>query len=67
MLPQNSLATSPTRAIRTRLTITRMRVRNGLVLVTLLLLTASTLLKSINVAWVNDHMFGLLRVLWVDA
>ena len=49
------------------LSVARRRVRDGLIVVTVLLLAASTLVKSMNVAWGNDYIFGLLRVLWVDA
>jgi hypothetical protein len=41
-------------------------VRRSLLLVVVLLLTASTLVKSVNVAWGNDYILGLLRLLWVD-
>ena len=41
-------------------------MRRGLFLVIAALLAASTLVKSFNVAWGNDNIFGLLRLLWVD-
>jgi hypothetical protein len=46
--------------------VSRTQVRRGLLLAVALLLTASTLVKSFNVAWGNDYIFGLLRLLWVD-
>lgn len=41
-------------------------MRRGLLLGVALLLTGSTVAKSINIAWGNDHIFGLLNLLWLD-
>ncbi len=41
-------------------------MRRGLFVIVALLLAASTVVKSFNVAWGNDYIFGLLRLLWVD-
>lgn len=64
MPPPNRTPASNTPAIL--LTVARTHVRDGLIVMTVLLLVASTVVKSMNVAWGNDYIFGLLRVLWVD-
>ena len=51
---------------RPTLHVSRTHVRRGLFVIVALLLAASTLVKSFNVAWGNDYIFGLLRLLWVD-
>ena len=66
--PNRTVASSPQtqRAADAALTISRRRVRHCLTFTIVLLLVGSAVVKSINIAWGNDHIFGLLDLLWVD-
>ena len=55
MPPPNRTPASNTSAIL--LTVARTRVRDGLIMVTVLLLVASKAVKSMNVAWGNDYIY----------
>ena len=48
------------------LRISRTWIRRSLLLIVALLLAGSTVVKSMNIAWGNDYIFGLLRLLWLD-
>ena len=48
------------------LRISRTWIRRSLLLIVALLLAGSTIVKSMNIAWGNDYIFGLLRLLWLD-
>ena len=48
------------------LLVSRTVVRRGLLLSVAFLLVGSTVVKSINIGWGNDRIFGLLQLLWLD-
>src|SRR5262245_13149952 len=66
--PNRAVASSPQTqgATDAPLIISRRRLRHFLIVTIVLLLVGSTVVKSINIAWGSDRIFGLLNLLWVD-